>query len=887
VTLAPGTRLGAYDVIALIGAGGMGEVYRAKDSKLHRDVALKVLPDLWANDSDRLARFQREARVLASLNHSQIAAIYGVEEVEGVHALILELVEGPTLADRIAQGPIPLDEALPIARQIAEALEAAHELGIVHRDLKPANIKLRQDGTVKVLDFGLAKALGGDSSTAHVSMSPTITSPAMMTGAGVILGTAGYMAPEQAKGKPADARSDIWAFGVILYEMLTGQSGFGGETMVEILSGVLKSDPDWAALPATTPPQVRSLIRRCLQKDRARRLRDIADARFQLEEALNESPGPTRAGPTPASARSSRERPLWMAAMFVVAIAASSITALYLRRVPIEAPETRFQIVTPPTEAGGLTQLAISPDGRQVVFSATTGGKTQIWLRPFDSETAQPIAGTEGGRYPFWSPDSRSIGFFAEQKLKRIGIAGGTAQTLADGGSDNTSTYGGTWNADGTILFAPSNLAPIYRIPATGGKAVEATRLDAPRQLAHRFPQFFPDGRHFLFYATGAAGVQGVYVGSLDSLDTQRLFDADTAAVFAPPDHVLFVRQETLFAQRLNLEGLQLVGDPFPVTERVVVNPNNFASVALSASAAGPLAYRTAIPEPRQLIWVDRSGRQLGTVGDPDTAEPGNIRLSPDGRTVALNRRVGGNTDVWLIDTARGVPRRFTFDAAVDQGAIWSSDGSRIAFHSSRKAGGLYDLYQKPVAGAGAEEILFESSENKNIHDWSVDGRFVLFANQSPKTARDLWALPLGGDRKPFVVVQTGFEENVARFSPDGRWVTYQSNESGRNEVYIQPFPGAGRNWQFSTKGGINAQWRGDGQEIFYLAPDNRLMASRVTFAANGTIVEAGTPVALFTMRPGSQYAAAPDGQRFLINMPLEDAATPPITVVMNWKAGS
>jgi serine/threonine protein kinase len=886
MALQAGTRLGGYEVLALIGTGGMGEVYRARDSKLQREVALKVLPDAWANDPDRLARFQREAEVLASLNHPHIAAIYGLEDAQlpagsghAVRALVLELVEGPTLADRLARGPIPLDEALSIARQIAEALEAAHAHGVVHRDLKPANIKLRSDGTVKVLDFGLAKAMSGELSTGSVSQSPTFT--AAGTQVGVILGTAAYMAPEQAKGKTADARSDIWAFGVILYEMLAGRTAFGGETTLEVLGGVMKADPDWEALSATTPPGIRSLIRRCLQKDANRRLRDVADARFQIEDALAEPSAPAALF---APARNNRERLAWIAALAAGMVAASLMTGVFLRPSAVDAPEARLQIVTPPATAAALPQLAISPDGRQVVFSATTQGRTQLWLRRFESETAEPIAGTEGGRFPFWSPDSRSIGFFADQKLKRIGISGGSAQALADAGGNDSNTYGGTWSADGTILFGLSNTTPISRVQASGGEVVEATRVASPQQIGHRFPHFLPDGRHFLFFATGAPGVQGVYVGTLGTTDTQRLFDASTAAVFAPPDLVLFVRQETLFAQRLDLDRLEPVGEPFQVAERLAVNPNNFASVALSASAAGPLAFRVGVAEPRRLMWLDRSGKQIAAVADLDTAEITAMRLSPDGRTLALIRRVAGNSDVWLIDTKQGVPRRFTFEAVTDLNPVWSPDGNRIAFNSSRKGGGFYDLYEKPVAGDRAENVLLESADNKNMLDWSPDGRFILYSSLGVKTALDIWALPAGGDRKPFPVVQTGFEEYNGRFSPDGRWIAYESNETGPTEIYVHPFPGPGRNWQISTGGGTNPQWRADGREIFYRTPDNRIMAVPVALPASGLSVEAGRPVALFSLRPGSAYLAAPDGQRFLINTPLGDPVTPPITVVLNWK---
>jgi serine/threonine protein kinase/Tol biopolymer transport system component len=867
MALTSGTRLGPYEILSPLGAGSMGEVYRARDTRLHREVALKVLPEAFAADTERLARFQREAEVLASLNHQNIAAIHGLEESDGVRALVLELVEGPTLAGRIAQGAIPLDEALAIARQIADALEAAHEHGVVHRDLKPPNVKLRPDGLVKILDFGIAKATARELPAGNMSQAPTFTG--LGTQVGVILGTAAYMSPEQARGMPADARSDIWAFGVILFEMLTGKPAFPGETMVEILGSVLKTDPDWTDLPATTPPIIRSLIRRCLQKDPHRRLRDIADARFQIEDALNE-PAPVPAVMTPA--RKSRQRLGWTAAM-LAAIAATAAIMWYFRPAPVEEPEMRLQINTPP---GNPAYFALSPDGRSVVFHATVDGRSQLWLRPFMSETAQPLPGTEGASYPFWSPDNRSIAFNADQKLKRIDIGGGTARTLADAGG-----YGGSWGVGDIILFVPGNTAPVYRVNANGGQPVEATRLDST-QTSHRFPHFLPDGRHFLFFATGASEVQGVHVGSLDSTETGRLVEADTAAVFTPPDYLLFARQDTLLAQRIDFDELSPVGDPFPVAERVAVDSSFFANVALSSSAAGPIAYRTGASDPRRLIWLDRSGTQTGVIGEPDDADLNGARLSPDGSTVAVTRRVNGNRDIWLIETGRGIARRVTFDAAIDRNPFWSPDGSRLAFDSARKGGGLYDLYEKPVGGPGSETLLLETSENKNILDWSPDGRFILYSNQSHTTALDLWVVPLEGDRKPLVVVQTEFNETGGRFSPDGRWIAYQSNETGRTEVYVQPFPGPGPSARISTNGGTNPQWRGDGGEIFYMSPDSRLMTVPVTLTSGS--IKAGAPASLFALRPGSQYAPSRDGQQFLVNTPLEDASIPPITIVLNWK---
>jgi Tol biopolymer transport system component len=460
--------------------------------------------------------------------------------------------------------------------------------------------------------------------------------------------------------------------------------------------------------------------------------------------------------------------------------------------------------------------------------------------------------------------------------LKRSDITGGLVRTLASSPNDR----GGTWNEEGVVLFAPSSTGPLYRVPPGGGSAVEVTRVDPPRQTGHRFPRFLPDGRRFLFFALGTPESQGVYLGSLDSMDARRLFEADGAAVFAPPDQVLFPRQGALWAQRLDPDTLEPVGDSLPMAKSVALDPNLFANVALSAAAAGPVAYRASGVQ-GQLTWFDRSGRQIGTLGGRDMDQPADIRLAPDGRSVAFRRMVGGNVDIWLLEIARGVLSRFTSDAARDYEAIWSPDGSRIGFSSDRK--GVLDLYEKPVAGAG-ESLLLESPEHKNIYDWSLDGRYILYTSQSSKTGEDLWALPLDGDRKPLAVAQTTFQEVDGRFSPDGRWVAYVSNESGRPEIQLQPFPGPGAKLQVSTNGGNFPQWRRDGREIFYLGPDNRLMAVPVMLPISGSVVEAGTPVALFATRPGSEFAVTPDGQRFLINTLPEEAATPPITLILNWQ---
>jgi Tol biopolymer transport system component len=855
-----GKTLGHYRVGEQLGRGGMGEVYLADDLNLSRKVALKFLPDAFAGDPERMALFEREAKLLASLNHPNIAAIYGLEQAEGKRFLVLELVEGETLAQRLSPGPLPVEEALGICRQIAEGLEAAHEKGVVHRDLKPANVMIAAGDKVKILDFGLAKALADETPSVDPAQSPTITEA--MTRPGVVLGTAAYMSPEQAKGKPVDKRADIWAFGCILYECLTGKRAFAGETATETLAAVLTREPEWQALPAATPPNVRLVLRRCLEKEMGRRFHHAADLRIVIEEAhdIGEAMAPVK---HPWLA--------WGAIVLLVAFL-GVLGILHFRQIPVEAPETRLEVSTPPTSDPAA--LALSPDGRRLVFVASAEGQARLWLRPLDQVTAQPLAGTEGATYPFWSPDSRSIGFFADTKLKRIDIAGGAPQVLASA----PIALGGAWNRDGVIVFAPNLYSPLYRVPASGGEPIAITRLDPPRQLAHAFPQFLPDGRHLLFTARLGGSDQGIYLASLDSAETRRLIATESPAVYAPPGHLLFIRQGSLFAQGFDVTRGELAGDPVPVADSV--------THGFSVSETGVLAYRTGGPNRRRLAWFDRSGKEIGALGAADENDLSMPELSPDGRRVAVTRSVQGNTNVWLTDAARGVLSRFTY-AGIDAFAIWSPDGSRIVFASNRK--GSYDLYQKPSNGAGNDELLLESSRNKLPSDWSPDGRFLLYSLGSPKTA-EMWVLPLFGERKPFPYGNTSFNAAYGQFSPDGRWVAYMSDESGRLEVYVQPFPGPGGKWQISTGGGIDPRWRHDGKELFYIAPDGKLMAAPIQSA--GQTLEAGAAVALFQTRivgggqnvaVKQQYAVAPDGQRFLINITAGEATASPITIVTSW----
>jgi len=937
MALIAGTRLGAFEVAELLGAGGMGEVYRARDTRLNRDIAIKVLPEDVAREPERLARFRREAQLLASLNHPNIAAIYGLEEQDGLRYLVLEYVPGQTLAEMVGAGfkpalavdkprdeqvgpvprggtteapgervgaglrarprsgttrvSLPVDEALEICKQIAEALEAAHEKGIIHRDLKPANVKVTPEGKVKVLDFGLAKAMEPEGSAADLSKSPTIS--AVASRAGVILGTAAYMSPEQARGKPVDKRTDIWAFGCVLYEMLTGRPAFGADTITDTIAAIIKNEPEWSALPAETPAAVRTLLRRCLQKVPRERLRDAGDALLELKQ-------PSSPEAVLASAAAARPRAMfWVVAALLAAIAIALVLAVvHFREAPPEQRVVKLTLLPPEKTTFGT--IAVSPDGRRVAFTTRdASGKTQLWVRPLEALAAQPLAGTEGAYFPFWSPDSRGIGFFAEGKLKKIEASGGPPQTLCDAGNGR----GGSWSRAGVIVFAPVFNSPLVQVPAAGGEPKPVTQMNASRQeFSHRWPQFLPDGRRFLYFnQSGQPEHQGIYLGSLDSKEMsakqkRRLVATDSSAAYAGPatgpGYLLFLRERVLLAQRFDASKLELSGEAFPVAEPVGVDALAWQS-RFSVSESGVLVYDSSGGSNRHLVWLDRSGKPLQTLGSPGTYW--NLDLSPDGRRVAANRTdpQTGSGDIWLFDLARGSNPRFTFHPALEGAPLWSPDGSRIAFFSSRD--GPYNLYQKATSGAGEEQLLLKTNANKWPTDWSRDGRFLLYTELDPKTRADLWLLPLTGEtknteRKPVPFLRTEFDERNARFSPDGKWMAYQSNESGRYEIYMRAFspnqpPGGGR-WQVSTGGGVEPRWRRDGKELFYLAPDRKLIAVEVKAGAN---FEAGIPRPLFQTRvfPGrivaARYDVTADGQRFLVNSEVEEGEA--ATVILNWPA--
>ena len=883
MALSAGTCLGSYEIASALGAGGMGEVYRAHDTKLNRDIALKILPEAFATDRDRLARFQREAQVLASLNHPNIAAIYGVEDSDGIRALVMELVEGPTLADRLAQGAMPLDEAMPIARQIAEALEAAHERGVIHRDLKPANIKVTSQGQVKVLDFGLAAIVQDESlPDVNATHSPTLTMGG--TRAGLILGTAAYMSPEQAAGKPLDKRTDIWSFGVVLWEMLTGKRLFDGETVSHTLADVLRADIDFDQVPHRTPVAMRHLLKRCLDRDVRRRLRDIGEARVQIERCLTNAGSATE----PAAATSPRRLAIGASiGAVVLLVALAALAVIHFGETPHAAPTTRFQVL-PPDKATSVDYPTISPDGRRLAFVATVAGKTLLWVRPLDSLAAQSLVGTEGAAVPFWSPDSRFLAFFSSGKLKKVDLAGGPPQTLctADG-----SAGGGTWSSEG-ILFSAGLRSPIRRVSAGGGVPAPVTTVDSAIELSHNWPQFLPDGRHFLYWIFVRAQdpeKNAVIVGSLDdrpdSTERRRLMAGDSMAVYSA-GHLLFGREGVLMAQPFDSGRLQLYGDSFPVVQGVRVVRSRYGSRSFSASSDGTLAYDAGVGEKTQLAWFDRAGAEVGRLGQP--AEQLAPRLSPDQKRVAVVRRnVQGQTDIWLLELARDTSTRFTtLQPAINSLPVWSPDSGRIVFNSNRD--GSFDLYVKASSGADSDEPLLKSSDPKGPVDWLFDGRWLLYQTGTSKTKRDLWVLPMEGDGKPVPVLQTEFNEMNGQFSPNGHWIAYQSDESTRDEVYVQGFPTSTGKTQVSVNGGSRPRWSHDGKELFYLSQDGKMMA--VEIKASATAFEIARPRELFQTRVASAPFAVPnydvtaDGQRFLIQTALEEAeGLPPIMVVMNW----
>jgi serine/threonine protein kinase len=843
-----------YRITAMLGEGGMGEVYRASDTKLHREVAIKVLPQSFAQDPERMTRFTREAQVLASLNHPNIAQIYGVED----HALVMELVEGETLT-----GPLPLDTALDYARQIADALEAAHEKGIVHRDLKPANIKVTPRGVVKVLDFGLAKE--AEEPAGNAENSPTLTiSP---TRAGLILGTAAYMSPEQARGKPVDKRADIWAFGVVLYEMLTGQRLFKGETISDTLAAVLKEEPDLKRVPII----VRRALRGCLKKDPKQRLQAISDWQLLLED-----------GPVAAPSRSR----LGIGASIVAGVlfvALSILSFLYFRQSQPSKTVLRSTITLPDNR--NLNSFAISPDGRYLALAADVNGKRMLWLRALDALQAQAMPGTDDATYPFWSPDSRYIGFFAQGKLKKIAVSGGPPQALCNA----VVGIGGSWSREDVIVF-PSLLGDtaIERVPAAGGVPADVTRTKSTK-----FPVFLPDGKHFLYTVLGdSVEGNGVYLSSLDGKENRRVL-ADVSSVVLGAGRLLLIRDNTLVAQPFDAASGQAVGEVFPVAEGVsTARVLSYAPVTVSGT--GMLLYESAVAAANQMAWYDRGGKLLGNVAAPGPVfDPA---ISPDEKAIAFRRLSASGSDLWLWDLSRSAEQRFTTDASFNAAPIWSPNGDRIVFASSR-SGGIFNLYQKVSTGTGEDEVLLVTGNNKGSMRWSRDGRLIVYIERDPRTKLDIWVMPVeaGAKRKPFPFLRSEFNELHGQLSADSHWMAYTSDESGQRDVYVRPFLSGEFQKKISLAGGEQPRWRGDGKELFFVGGDGKMMAVPVTVVA-GTkpSFEVGIPQPLFeahlVQAPNNQlfeYDVTANGKRFLLNTAgVGSTSAPMLNIVANWDAG-
>ena len=875
-----GKTLSHYKVIEKIGQGGMGEVYRAEDTNLSREVAIKVLPEQFTKDPQRLARFEREAKLLASLNHPNIAAIYGFEEADNVRFLAMELVPGETLQERVAKGPLPVEEALEVCRQIAEGVEAAHEKGVIHRDLKPANVKVTPEGKVKILDFGLAKAFEGETPVTDISQSPTLTEE--MTRAGVILGTAAYMSPEQAKGKPVDKRADVFAFGAVLYELLTGRRAFEGETITETIAAVLKSEPDWEQLPSDVPWRIRDLLGRCLQKAVHDRLDGIANVRIEINMALEE---PAMASPIGVGGAAQPERRQWVMALGLMVLTAivTSLAIWSLMPSSLLAPQpvTRFTI-TPPSAAplrnSRYNDLTLSPDGEHIVYSALNQGTRQLYVRPMDGFTAAALRGTEGvTREFFFSPDGEWVVFTVGGILKKVSFVGGAPMTL----SDATAQEGGSWGSDDTIVLAMGSPTGLYRVSANGGQLELLAEPDlAKGQQGYQHPEILPGGNAVLFDIILGGSNHQMAVLSLETGEYKILVEGGRNPRYAPTGHLVYelARTGTLMAVPFDPDSLEVTGGAVPILDGVRHTLRD-GSADYAFSSNGTLVYiGGGGGSGGTVVWVDREGNSEPLLGRQGAYFV--PRLSPDGQRLAVTN-ISEGRDVWTYDLRRGVLSRLTFDPGADLDPLWTPDGQRIVFRSNRS--GAFNLYWKPADGSGEAEQLTSSEHSQSPYSWTPDGKVLAFWERSPQTGSDIWVLWLDGERTPELFLRTPFSEAEPSFSPDGRWIAYTSNDSGRNEIYVRPFPASDGKWQISTGGGIAARWAANGRELFYLNGDQMMVAPVTT----GDSFQTGTPRSLFThVNPGGiprNYAVAHDAQRFVMLQPTELEVEPQINVVLNW----
>jgi serine/threonine protein kinase len=812
MTLVSGTKLGPYEILSAIGAGGMGEVYKARDTRLNRTVAIKVLPSHFSDNAEMKARFDREAQTIAGLNHPHICVLHDVGHQDGTDYLVMEYLEGQTLAQRLEKGALPLDEALKIAIEIADALDKAHRQGVIHRDLKPGNVMLTKSGA-KLLDFGLAKLKQETQQAPTMSALPT---NADVTAKGTILGTLQYMAPEQLEGEEADARTDIFAFGAMLYEMVTGKKAFEGKSQASLISAIMTADPTpMAVLQPITPPGLDHIVRVCLAKnpdERWQSARDLVrELKYTETSTAQISTNSGAAVPPP------RRLSLWKMATIILAVALAVsvfIMRVLLRPAPVQV--IRFQITAPEnTSLRTLTDdnsSSISPDGTRIAFVATESlGKTLIWIRSLDSFSAQALAGTDGAQFLFWSPDSRFIGFFAQGKLRKIDTSGGPPQTVCDVPG---VPRGGSWSKDGLILFGTGD-SPIFRVPSEGGKPAPATKLDtAQKQSSHRWPSFLPDGRHFLYSARGPDGLS-IYAGSIDSDAVKLLFPSDTNAVYAAPGFVLFNREGILMRQGFDSAQLELKGEASAVAERVAAAVGNVAGTpfglgSFSVSTNGVLSFQIQPPsDVTQFAWYDRRGRLIETIGPRGTYQ--GPALSPDETRVAFTANAEDRgSDLWLMDIQKQSPSRFTFGRQ-ETNPVWSPDGATVFYTS----GGL-NIFQKKSSGTGSEQLVNKGNGTTLVGNLSPDEKFLVFSRFGG-TGFDIFVLPLTGEGKPIPVAQTRFREEQPQFSPDGKWIAYTSDESGQPEVYVQPFPTTGSKWQISNSGGTQPMWRRDGKELFFM----------------------------------------------------------------------
>jgi len=892
VTLSPGTRLGPYEIVGPLGAGGMGEVYRAKDTRLDRTVAIKVLPQHLSANPEVRARFEREARTVSSLNHPHICVLHDIGHQDGVDYLVLEHLEGENLAARLAKGPLPTEMLLRTGMEIADALEKAHKSGIIHRDLKPGNVMITKSGA-KLMDFGLARGMGTSGVRGDSTQSPTMSQP--LTAEGTILGTFQYMAPEQLEGREADARTDIFAFGATLYEMATGKKAFAGKSQASLISAIMASQPEpISVVQPMAPAALDRVVKQCLVKDPDERWQSAGDLKRELHWIAEGGSQAAMAAPSTAVTRGQGFRRLvWTLGLALVAAGAGLAVGI-LRQPPTAVRPVRASILPPEGQrfdTGFIfaAPMAISPDASRLALTVREGeGSVKLWVRSLDGSFYKPLPGTEGAALPFWSPDSRWIGFFARGKLRKIEANGGPVFTLADA----PDPRGGTWNEKGVILYGPAAATTLFRVSASGGKSTPATRLDSHRQEnTHRFPHFLPDGRHFLYLSrrsgAGAGSEPMIQVGSLDSPEVRPLVETASNAVVAS-GYLLYVSQGALVARRFDPDKLRLQGDPITVAEDLRMD-ERFSYGVFSASRNGALVYQTGKKQPQSnMTWMDRTGKVLGTLGGPAQYYIGGCpQISHDENrvSVAIVNLENGLSDIYLANSKGGARSRLTFGPGDSFVATWSPDGNRLVY-AAGLGGKKYEIRSKPASGVRSEETLVTTSTFSFPSSISPDGRSLLYdMDERGPTGRDIYLVALSGDRTPKRLIATQADEESGNFAPNGRFLAYVSDESGRDEVYVAAFPQPGGKWQVSPGGGIEPRWRADGKEIYFFDLDNRLFAAPVSM--EGPDFRSGTPQPLFQTRSMGRirYDVTRDGQRFLVNTPLPDNSLSPMTLALNWTA--